>query len=366
MGVYKREYLDEKGNPVWYFIFPHNGRRYRQSGFTTKRQAEMAEAKRKNEVMFEGRFAKRGCRRNLAEVFEEYFPFRSAVCAATTVAGERTRRTPLLRFFGKKSISSISVADVQDYVTRRVQEGMANRTVNLDLVTLRNVFKFAKLRQYVTDNPAKAVPNLPEVITDHPVPTAEQMKSLFGAALEVSHQLYCWVMLMAYTGLRPSEAFRLSWNDIDFEANRIYVRPKVEQRPLLPEVKNRLKTRRYRAIRLYPALRATLLEWKAQWDKAFAGGPVHNWVFFHPRSHNKRAKGFYRTFRKLVEGVGLKDFTYYTFRHYFATRALESGANSDCIRKTLGHMPSSRILEKHYAHLSTEFENAEMAKVRIV
>ncbi|MBP7830600.1 MAG: tyrosine-type recombinase/integrase [Kiritimatiellae bacterium] len=66
------------------------------------------------------------------------------------------------------------------------------------------------------------------------------------------------------------------------------------------------------------------------------------------------------------KSAGLEKFTPYTFRHYFCSRATESGSNPQAIKKMIGHTPSSRVLEKHYQHLSQPFIDVEVAKIKIV
>ncbi len=358
MSVWQRkDHLDKRARPVWYYSFWHRGQRYRKGGFLTKGRASAAEAKRKHDVIIEGKVFRGKGNKSLAEIFSEYLEYRACDCAASTIAGEKTRRPPLLGFFSKIPMTSIAVSDVQKYVEDRKRKGMANRTVNLELITLRNLFKFAMQREYAFQNPAKEVKNLKEVLRDRPVPNPEQMRALLETGKAEGTQVYCWMALMAYTGMRPSESFHLSWDDVDFERNQILVRPKDG---------HNLKTGRFRAVNILPELHPILLSWKIEWEQVFADGKPHNWVFFHPRRPAFRAHGYPKHFKRAVKNAGLKGFTPYTFRHYFCSRAIESGSNIEAVKIVVGHTPSSTVLQKHYAHLCQPFIDAEVAKIKIV
>jgi len=366
MGVYKREYLDERGNPVWYYIFPHNGRRYRQSGFTTKRQAEMAETKRKNEVMFEGKGALSSKCKTFPDLFEKYLEYRSGHTSQNTQQGEQSRKNSLMAFFGKMKIYAITARHIQQYVQMRLDDGKATRTINLELLVLRSMFRFAVDYGYLHANPSVVVKDLKRTDEEKKcardkldrLASCDQLANFLGAALKTStgYQLYAWMMLMAYTGPRPSEAFRLEWSDVNFAEDSVSYWSRKTADSNGDEK---------RKVPIQPELKKVLLNWKKMWTDKFGNSPRHNRVFFVPRQPEKPSVSFDKCWKQAITATGLKDFSPHSFRHYFISRALMSGVDILTVSRWVGHS-STTMIAKVYGHLVPEFHKAEMAKVKIV
>jgi len=360
MAVVRRDYVYEKdkslkGDTVWSYDFSYHRHRFRQSGFRTKAEAELAEQKVRTEVMFEGRLP--ATRREIAfdEAVELLIKNRYAVRAERNAKREEIRSRQLLKVFKKRPLSTITVADVQNYQTTRIKQGMAPRTINLEMTLLRCVFKLAQERGLVSSNPAKSVPNLRVPSSERPVPSDEELQRFIDEVERTcaGRQLVTWLWLEAYTGMRPSEAFHLEWSDIDFKKDIIHIRPKDD---------NPLKTGP-RWVEIHPELRQRLAEWKMRWQSVFRDKRIHDWVFFHPRQTYRRACGFGRSFKQAKEGAKLEYLSMYHLRHYFISRAIESGVSTETISKWCG--TSAKMINKVYSHLSPEFRTGEMDKIVI-
>ena len=284
--------------------------------------------------------------------------------AASTVDRDRRRIRILCRRFGPQKISMITSADIDRYVDDRVAQGMSPQTINHEVNLLSCFFKFAMSRKYAHVNPAKGVERL-EIVRDDDdelaVPTDEEFDALVDAALktETGLQLACWLMLRGYTGCRPGESFQLRWRDCDMELGLISFRHDKKG--------NRtIKEKRSKTVPIHEELKPWLAKWREEWERRFAPGDrPHDWIFFHPRKPRRRAKGFRKTFERAKRLAGLdgRKFSYHTIRHYFITRAVESGMNFLVIARLVGHR-STRMIEQVYAKLQNDFKAAEMAKFR--
>lgn len=172
--------------------------------------------------------------------------------------------------------------------------GAANRTINLHLTLLRSFFKFA-IESGVSDhNPARDVGNLREVKTEKWIPSKVELQRFVDCAAKTTYGKFIvpWIWFRAYTGTRPTESFIMEWNDIDFENDRIHLRPKNG---------NELKNGKFRVVEMHPELKPILLAWRNEWqaiqnrwqhrnvmDRNRKGRkilPVHQWVFINPKSH---------------------------------------------------------------------------------
>lgn len=116
---------------------------------------------------------------------------------------------------------------------------------------------------------------------------------------------------------------------------------------------------------MHPELKTALLEWKKHQDTIFPEKRPHNWVFIHPRHPLVRAKGFRKTYLKAQKLAGLTEhMTSHCLRHFFISKAVESGVNFLVIAKWVGHS-TTRMIEQVYAHLSPGFKNGEMQKIQL-
>lgn len=360
MAVVKRDYVNEKdkslkGETVWSYDFSWHRYRFRQAGFRTKAEAELAEQKARTEVMFEGRLPT--TRQDIAfdEAVQLLVKHRYDTRTERNAKREGMRARQLLNVFRKRPLSTITVADVQNYQTTRIRQGKASRTINLEMTLLRCVFKYAQERNFVSSNPAKSVSNLQVQSSNRNVPSDEQFQRFIEEAEKTcaGKQLVTWLWLEAYTGMRPSESFYLEWSDIDFEKNLIDIKPKKD---------NPLKTGR-RWVEIHPELRQRLVEWRMQWQSIFQKEHFHDWVFFHPRQTYRRACGFGRSFRQARVRAVLDNISMYCMRHYFISRAIESGVSTETISKWCG--TSAKMINKVYSHLSPDFRTGEMEKIVI-
>ena len=151
--------------------------------------------------------------------------------------GDRLR-VHLLPFFGDKPLPAITAQTVQDYRVHRMtskkdpQTGEAkppaHTTLHHEIVTLRHVLKTAHRYGWI-----RSVPDLsPPYRTSRKVKrrawfSKAEYKTLYEATreraakpLKASHawdteQFHDFVLLMANTGLRPDEAMRLEFRDVE-------------------------------------------------------------------------------------------------------------------------------------------------------
>jgi integrase len=176
-----------------------------------------------------------------------------------------------------------------------------------------------------------------------------------------------WIWFRALTGARPSESFFIEWQDIEFENDRIWIRPKDG---------NPIKNRRKRFIPMHPDLKPILLAWRTEWEviqsrwwkrngQKHSDTSAHNWVFFHPHDHDEQTKGFLRSFEHARQLSGLSRLTSYTLRHYFISQCIMSGIDHFTISKWVGQK-GTRMIDYVYGHIAPDYSADEMAKLRIV
>jgi integrase len=151
--------------------------------------------------------------------------------------GDRLR-VHLLPFFGKKSVTEITPALVQEYRIHRMTSRTdaktgevrrpARSTLHHEIVTLRHVLKTAQRQGWVKFIPDLSAPYKTSGKVRHRAWfSLEEYKQLYEATRKRAQnppkprwkwhcdQLHDYVLLMVNTGLRPDEAARLEFRDVE-------------------------------------------------------------------------------------------------------------------------------------------------------
>src|SRR5690606_14925834 len=148
--------------------------------------------------------------------------------------------------------------------------------------------------------------------------------------------------LMAFCGLRKTEACSVTWGDFDFVKGVLVVKT----------LKRRLRDsdRVVRRVPLIPEARE-YFEPRSRGkkpDEAVSEVPDLRWWF-----NLAKQKGVLRT--KLSN---------HDLRHLFATRCIESGVDIPTVARWLGHKDGGALAMKVYGHLRDEHSQRSAARVR--
>ena len=187
----------------------------------------------------------------LGQFIDSYIVLRSDVEESTRLKYMNTRRN-LVEYFGpNRNLRDINLGDAEEWRLNLLESDLAESTISKRIKIAQMMFRFAARKKLVIENPFKELPT-PEQINsekEHFV-TLEASYKLFDACPDAE-----WRVLFAlcrFGGLRcPSEVLALTWDDVDWEHQRIHVSSR--------------KTKRYRGkgsriIPLFPELRPYLEE----------------------------------------------------------------------------------------------------------
>ena len=148
MSIYKR-------GKTWWTDFSVNGQRFRESLDTTDWREAQAQEKELIVQASQGKLAQSSqkfARLPFSEAADRYIADRLPHLSASSITTERERLKPLRDYFVAVTLISISSEVIRDYVARRKETGISNRTVNLETGILRRILKRAKLWQRVADD----------------------------------------------------------------------------------------------------------------------------------------------------------------------------------------------------------------------
>jgi len=228
---------------------------------------------------------------------------------------------------------------------RRVESGNGPITVYHGDVLLRQLVLFAVRRGLVDDDPLRGVRLPKPKPAPQPCWTRPETEAILAAA---PPELRLPLTLLAELGLRFGELAWLRWDDVDFDANAVLIRPKPGWTP---------KTGDRRAVPMKPALRAML-------DGA---ARPSEWVA--PMPPTRRRPGWDRRWseKRLLDGLkavlkklGLPG-KLHTFRHAFISHALLSGTPTVVVRRWVGHV-DPKVIEL-YTHVHDAASQDAMRKL---
>lgn len=165
--------------------------------------------------------------------------------------------------------------------------------------------------------------------------------------------LYTIIRLLAYSGMRVSEALALTWDDIDFEQNTVNIDKTVTR------IKGGItigptKTRKSKAKLIIDIDTMNILKkWQLYQKKYFLklGSSNKNFVFCNREAKLQRTSAIYKNLETFCQKYNLEFKGIHALRHSHATILLESGVSIKDIQQRLRHTDIATTLNV-YSHVS--------------
>ena len=245
--------------------------------------------------------------------------------------------------------------DVELWAARRIKE-RSLRTFNMELETLKLVFDYGMQHGILLDNPAAKIKRRKLNAVKLAMPSRDEFKLLLAemrkcrslaAARTESAAAENLVEFLAYSGCRLAEAVGdphfdkppMTWGDVEFRLKTFTVTGKG------------VGGGKTRTVPLFPPLERLLLKMQS----ALPALPAASEPIFKILS-SKTA--IHTACRRL----GLPQYTHHTFRHFFASNAIEQGIDFKVIAEWLGHADGGVLVARTYGHLRAE-HSTRMAKL---
>jgi integrase len=195
-------------------------------------------------------------------------------------------------------------------------------------------------------------PPVPQQMKIQPL-TPEQVRRLLGAAR--GHKLEALITLAVNTGMRRGELLGLHWQDIDFEAECLYVRRSVSRVGTFGIKELDPKTQRSkRKIELSPFVVETLKRHQEQ-QQMMREKVGNRWkeqgiVFCNRYGGYIEVSNLHVAFKQLLESAELPDIRFHDLRHSVASILLSMEVHPKVVQELLGHSHIS-ITIAIYSHL---------------
>jgi integrase len=263
---------------------------------------------------------------------------------------------------GSLRLDQIKRAHVNSFIQKRKAEGMSNRTVNLDIITVRNVLKHAIDEGHIKSLPTQNMRPLKVAEKKRALFTPTEFEKLCTAAMGTrteptgetvpttknGQQLVDYLRLLAYSGARRDEALRLRWCDVDFERQQLTIGAEGDS-----------KNSRARVVDFNAKLEAHL---KAMHERR---APDSQWLFPSPQRGEKdlHAKTFRESMELARKAAGLSAVGFHDLRHQFISFCVMSGVDYMTIAKWVGHTDGGVLIGKVYGHLADTHTKAQAKRV---
>ncbi|HEX3035163.1 MAG TPA: tyrosine-type recombinase/integrase [Thermodesulfobacteriota bacterium] len=275
------------------------------------------------------------------EFSKEYLEYSKTNKAEESHRRDKTSMQNLNRFFRSIHLPRLTTHLIEQFKIKRLSEGVAPRTVNIELTCLSHMLNKAVERGYIKESPFKGIKLLTYEKKPPKFLTGEEVSKLLGAA---SPWLKPIIIVMLNTGIRDGERRRLKFEDIDFKNKRILIRSSKAKDyraiPMNEEVEKILKWLQENYIPSNSISTKSCLRKEHQKEYVFCnedGSPVQ---------HIKRA------FRNACRKAGLRGASPHTLRHTFASHLVMSGVDLRTVQRLLGHKSISTTII--YSHLTED------------
>ncbi|WP_164522337.1 tyrosine-type recombinase/integrase [Halocella sp. SP3-1] len=291
----------------------------------------------------------------------------------TTTDGYRTIiETHIIPALGELKLTEIQPQHIQTYQSDKLKhgnkktgKGLSNTTVLQHHRVLSKALKQAVLLRLIPNNPCQPVPAPRKKRKEIGVLNTSQINQLLNMACD--KDVYYFIVLAVYTGMRRSEILPLRWKDIDFNRKKLYVRRALVRKKgegaVIKDIPKNNSSRR--TIDISDTVVNTFKKLNALQNKCkLTYGDSYNYedgdlIFCNDDGTRLSPDTPTHQMQRLVEGTELEGYTPHMLRHTHATLMLENGTAIKVVQERLGHS-TSRTTNDIYVH-ATETMQKEAA-----
>lgn len=232
-------------------------------------------------------------------------------------------------------MDKITARDVDQYIKNRQSSNISNNTVNVELTTLKHMYKWAVSRGYIDRNPVECVSRLKKVEYVGERPEERVINDILSNISNDNRPVFQFIR---ETGCRHGEAKNLEWHRVDMEKRIVnFVRTKTDKARSVPLTDGAMA-----------ALEAMPKTSQYVFAHAHTGRPWTDanmtYIWRMARRQVVRSDG---------ENAHPTQLRIHDLRHAYAIKLAEAGCPMHFISEVLGHH-SIDFTRKYYAKFSPE------------
>jgi len=244
-------------------------------------------------------------------------------------------------------LAGVDLAFIDIFRERRAKDGAGPTTVFKDVVTIRQLMRFAVRRKLIARDPLDGIENQRPKRRPQPFWTWEEVERILAALKSPFREP---ITLLALTGARFGEMQHLSWDDVELDGKRPYLKiqgkddwkPKSGDARVIP-----LSDRAVALLRSIPR--------------------NHRWVFTarvtarHPQAGRQVSERRLLAYlKRVLKALGLQGHLH-TLRHSFISYALVQGIPEAVLREWVGHV--DREILRWYTHIADSASHEAMQRL---
>ena len=234
-------------------------------------------------------------------------------------------------------LTKVNTLIVKSYLVHLKEQGLANRSINRKLTTLRTYYKYCMREGVMDKTPMTGIKSLrqekvlPKFVSEHDINKVSFSGDDFASCRDA-----LIFELLYQTGMRQAELRGARDADVDRAAMTLKVHGKRNKDRFVP-----LSSEMIKLISQYQTLRDATFESRA--DR----------LLLNDKGEEMSPYYVYNKVHHMLEGVTtLKQKSPHVLRHTFATHLLDEGASLVAIQKLLGH--EDLATTQVYAHTTIE------------
>ncbi len=234
--------------------------------------------------------------------------------------------------------------NIRAYLVEVLNRSYSKTTVSRKIAAIKTFYRYLYREKFVKTNPAvnvkapKKGKSLPEFLTDSEIKLIMEQVKMNSPSNSRDRTIF---EVLYATGMRNSELCGLNLEDINLEENEIRVQGKGGKERIV-----------LIGLRAKNFLGEYLVKTRPELTDNTATTPSSP-VFINVNGYRLLPRSIHRAITTAASGAGLvKKVSPHTFRHTFATRLLEKGADLRIVQELLGHSSISNT--QIYTHVSTE------------
>jgi integrase len=317
------------GGPWYMDYIDDEGIRHREVGGYTKRDAQRALAKTKEDLRL-GKYVKRHGQKKFEELAKEYMDYSKA----NKRSWERDVYSlhHLVPFFKDKSLSEIKPHSIEKYKAER-KKAVSESTINRELACLKHMFSMAMKWEWTADNPVKKVKLFKEHLLPMRILSFEEEKKLLSVC---NGSLRPIIITAVETGMRKGEILNLKWSRVNLEERNIRVED--------------TKNGEFRIIPVSSVLLGVLEELERDGDYVFS------------KNGGAAIRSIKTGFCAAIKRAGIQHIRFHDLRHTFASREVMSGVDLATVKELMGHKTITMTMR--YSHPTPEHKRLAVEMLR--
>jgi len=276
--------------------------------------------------------------------------------------------TSSFQFLLKTPVEDIKKYDIEQWQSKRRDEGSKAATVNRLVTALKAALNWGVDNEILDFNPLSRQKRLQELDSIKKVRyLSPDEKSRLMAAMDAredrlrserqSHNewmaargkntlppidndfadyLKPMVIISLNSGIRRGSLFALKWGDVDFETKTLTLRAAT------------MKSGKHLDLKMNKKFITTLTIWHQQSNDT----SPESYIFPSPKKKGALLTGVKRSWEGVLKAAGINNFRWHDMRHDFASQLVMKGVDLNTVRDLLGHADMKMTLR--YAHLAPE------------